>query len=167
VSNTTNAQLINALAANLEDEIDVQNQLLEALRRQRLHLLEGETGGTEEVTDRISSLLARTDRNRVNRAALLRSAGVDPAGEEPVNTVARAAPEETGQRLVKLRRMLVGISEEVRSLNQFNAGLVRRSAEVVESLIRVLIGQPECPSYGLAGARDRTRPSGVLLNREF
>ncbi len=162
-----NQPLINALAANLEDEIDVQNQLLEALRKQRLHLLEGETGGTEEVTDRISGLLARTDRNRVNRAALLRSAGVDPAGEEPVHTMARAAPEESGNRLLGLRSMLVGISEEVRSLNHFNAGLVRRSAEVVESLIRVLIGQPECPGYSLAGSHDRVRPSGVLLNQEF
>ncbi len=162
-----NQPLLNALASNLEDEIDVQNQLLDALRKQRLHLLEGETGATEEVTDRITELLARTDRNRVNREALLKSAGVDPSGEEPVNTIARAAPDESGKRLLGLRQMLVGISQEVRTLNHFNAGLVRRSAEVVESLIRVLIGQPECPSYSLAGATDRVRPSGVLLNREL
>jgi flagellar biosynthesis/type III secretory pathway chaperone len=162
-----NPQLIDALAANLEDEIEVQNRLLEALRRQRLHLLEGETGATEDVTDRIAALLERTDRNRRNRAALLRSAGVDPDAEEPVSEIARRATEESGRRLLGLRRMLVGLAAEVRTLNQFNAGLVRRSAEVVESLIQVLVGQPDLPAYGLAGARETARPRGVLVDREM
>jgi flagellar biosynthesis/type III secretory pathway chaperone len=161
-----NPQLITSLAANLEDEIEVQTQLLEVLRRQRLHLLEGEMGETEETTKRIAALLTRTDRNRTRRAALLRSAGVDPTSEEPVSTVARSMPDDEGKRLLGLRRMLVGLAAEVRTLNHFNAGLVRRSAEVVDSLIRVLVGQQGLPGYGLAGARERVRPRGALVNQE-
>jgi flagellar biosynthesis/type III secretory pathway chaperone len=160
------SQLIEALAANLESEIDVQNRLLEALRRQRVRLLEGEADGFEEVMDRIRDLLDQTDRNRSRRAALLRSLGVDPTCEEPIHAVASRALPERSDRLLNLRRSLVGISSEVRRINSFNAQLVKRSVEVVDSLLGVLIGLSNAPGYDTSGTVPRVRPGGVLVNQE-
>jgi flagellar biosynthesis/type III secretory pathway chaperone len=162
-----NRELMDALERNLEEELETQNELVEALRRQRVRLLEGEADGFDLVLDRIRELLERTDRNRDRRAALLRSLGVDPAIETPIETVASAAPPERGERLRGLRRAIVGIAAEVRTLNHFNAQLVRRSAEVVESLLRVFTGLTDVPGYGLSGSRNRLCAGGVLVNAEI
>jgi flagellar biosynthesis/type III secretory pathway chaperone len=161
-----NPQLIDALAVNLEDEVDVQNRLLEALRAQRKRLLDGASEEMDSILVEIRALLDRADRNRGRRAALLRALGVRPEDEEPVERVARAAPPPAGERLRGLRRVLVGAAAEVRSLNRFNAQLVRRSAELIEGLLRVFTGVGDMPGYGHSGAPRRLRPDGVLLNAE-
>ncbi len=159
-------QLIEALTTNLENEIDVQNSLLGALRRQRVRLLEGEVDGFDDLIDRIHGLLDQTDRNRSRRAVLLRSLGVDPTVDEPIRTVASNALPDRGDHLLGLRRSLVGISSEVRSINSFNAQLVKRSAEVVDSLLGILIGLSDAPGYDTSGTVHRVRPGGVLVNQE-
>jgi flagellar biosynthesis/type III secretory pathway chaperone len=161
-----NSQLIEALVASLESEIDVQTKLLDALRRQRVRLLEGEVRGFEGVLDRIGELLDRSDRNRARRASLLRSLGVDPSSTEPINAVAKRAFPERSDRLLNLRRSLVGISSEVRRINSFNAQLVKRSVEVVDGLLGILVGLSRVPGYDLSGTACRARPDGVLLNQE-
>jgi flagellar biosynthesis/type III secretory pathway chaperone len=161
-----NDQLIDALTRNLEDELEVQDRLLEAMRRQRQRLLAGETDDLELLVDRIRELLDRSSANRSRRVSLLRSLGVDPAGSEPVNEIARIAAPERGRRLATLRTAILGAAREVRTLNQFNSQLVRRSAEIVESLLRVFTGLGGVPEYAMDGSRSRVRGGGVLVNQE-
>jgi hypothetical protein len=162
-----NTKLIDALTANLEDEVRVQDSLLDALRVQRRCLLQGESETIGGSVDSIRSLLDRSDRNRTRRASLLRSLGVDPRDAEPIETIACAIPEEGGARLRGLRGAVRGRAGEVRSLNRFNAQLVRRSAEVIESLLRVFTGLGAAPGYGLARKQNRLSGGGVLVNQEI
>ncbi len=160
------SQLIDALAANLEDEIGVQKRLLESLKDQRVRLLEGGMSGLEGSTDRTRELLEKTDSNRTRRASVLRSLGVDSSNEKPIETVAQCALPDRGGRLLELRRSLIGISTEVRALNSFNAQLIRRSAEVVNGLLSILTGLSNVPGYDTSGAVRHMRPGGVLVNQE-
>lgn len=155
---------LSAMLDLLEAERRLYEDLSGLARRKQEVLVEGRLSELEGLIEREKETLrgvAAVEEERFALQCRLAGAlGLEPA-ELTVTRLAESAGPPFGARLTQAQQALVGLIDELSTLNQCNTEMIQQSLAYVDFVMGLLAGGRSAETYGRRG--ERPRPSHLGL----
>ena len=158
----------NDLASLLEKQIKNYRQLKGLVLEKRKAIVANDLKKLSEVTSQIELVIASNNRLEIDHTGLVKKLAAALGISEPKPNlihIARRLEGPVSEKLMELRRNTISAIAEVQRQNRINAEMLRYSANLIDSVVKRLIG-PESfeVTYGNTGDLKQRRASASLID---